>query len=112
MKKLFCKKSHKVFMSSSQKCCGEVEEFLPQTHVDRLIGNSNSWIAVWTKWKDNSMLEQISKELADTGCYSAATIINEFILKLISAQETETTKKIMRSTLKILAAIRNDALIR
>lgn len=88
MKEYFCKNCHTVFMSALPRCCGEVEEFLPEKHAASLVSSSNSWIAVWRKWENNPLLEQVGQELANNGSYGAATCLNEFIERLVSAQQS------------------------
>lgn len=87
MGEYICKNCFTVFQSASPKCCGEVEEFSPEKHGAWLVGASNSWISVWKKWKDNPIFERVSQELANEGSYGAATCLNVFIERLVSAQQ-------------------------
>lgn len=87
MKQYICLKCNLVFQAgeSYAKCCGKIEEFSPEKHGDLLVGLSNSWISVWSKWKDNTEFIKVSDELE--GSFGAATAINVFIEELLSRTE-------------------------
>ena len=75
--------------SKYAKCCGDIEEFSLEEHGRLLISSSNSWINIWGWWKDYPLLKEVSDELADSGCYGAATHLNAFIEKLARNYEEE-----------------------
>lgn len=78
-----CLKCHNISTHLSGKCCGvKVELFDPQKHGELLIGKSNAWIPVWERWENDPLLQETSSELSNDGCYSASTVVNEFIQKL------------------------------
>jgi hypothetical protein len=86
--KWFCTKCHRIFISKSPKCCKSIcEPYNPIEHSQYIVGKSNAWIDVWETWKDNPLLKEISYKLHDEGCYSASTILNEFIRELIKDKE-------------------------
>lgn len=93
MKEWFCEKCHYVWLSKEnngccdKSCCGTVVEFDPWTHSKFLISSSNAWIAVSKKWEGNKSLEKVADELTSEGCYSAATIMNEWIDRLLKQLE-------------------------
>jgi hypothetical protein len=60
-----------------------LEEFIAEKHGSLLIGNSNSWISIREKWYSNPLFDEMSRELSNDGCCSAATHINVFIERLI-----------------------------
>jgi len=89
MNEYICLKCNTVFHAgeSYAKCCGEIEIFSPEKHGRLLIGNSNSWISVWKKWKNNSLFKKISQDLKQDSCYGAATHLNVFIEKLLEHED-------------------------
>lgn len=89
MTEWFCTKCYSVFMSRTGKCCGDVEVFDVSKHGRKLIPSSNAWISIWNKWKDDPLLEKISKEWARNGNCSAPGILNDFIEYLKIKQEDE-----------------------
>ena len=82
MTEWICLKCHRVFHSKIGECCGDVEEFDINKHARRLIGFSNAWLHVWNKWRDNPKMREIANELAQDGCFSAATVLSTFIERL------------------------------
>jgi hypothetical protein len=78
-----CTRCGRVVIAGSYECCGKVEEFSPERHSHLLIGKSNSWINVWEKWEKHPLIEEILHRLVGEGCYSADTVLNAFIERLL-----------------------------
>ena len=92
MKEWFCEKCHYVWMSKYNKCCNpycksEGVEFDPCIHGKLLVGSSNSWLIISKRWEGNKSLENVADELINEGCYGAATIMNEWIYRLLKQLE-------------------------
>lgn len=80
MRELFCTGCGRVVISTdSFKCCGEIENFDPIKHNRRLISNSNSWLRVYSLYKNDPLLKQIAFEFAENGCFSLSNVFIEFI---------------------------------
>jgi hypothetical protein len=87
MNSKYCTVCRQVFMGSSNICCDkEVEIFDPCKHGERLVSSSNSWIAVYNKWKDHPIFDHVAEECHENKCASAPTIMNKFIQTLLDNQ--------------------------
>lgn len=81
----YCAQCHSVWSGTRRECCGrEAELFSPEKHGESLVGQSNAWIAVWSRWRSHPLLQEVLHELAENECYSAATCLNEFIQRLLT----------------------------
>lgn len=87
MNSWICLKCGRIVIAKEFLCCGEIEQFNPERHCRLIIGKSNAWIRVWGMWQKHPLLKQISQDLANDGCYSAATILNQFIEHLIEKEK-------------------------
>ena len=83
MDEWICLECNRVFYAKEPKCCGIIDRFDPIQHAQRLVGQSNSWIQVWERWKDNEKLKEVSRELNNDGVNGAASHLNEFIERFV-----------------------------
>lgn len=50
------------------------------------VSETNAWRQVWNRWKDHPELRAVSDELTAQQCFGCATILNEWIERLLARE--------------------------